>query len=70
MNDLNQKYITGEQKMCNHDYSNIENTLIGVPKLKMVTPTKYCLQCKQCGEVFTIDRNDIDDIQDFMSTFF
>ena len=48
----------------------INNTLIGVPKIKMVTPSQYYLKCQQCGEVITVNRKDINNIQDFMHLFF
>ena len=70
MNNRNLKNTEGGQEMCNHNYKDINNTLVGIPKLKMVTPMKYCLQCKQCGEILTVSQDNINDIQDFLRTFF
>ena len=56
--------------MCNHDYTGNNNTLIGIPKMKMVTPMKYYLQCKECGEIFTINASEIEDKKGFLCKFF
>lgn len=56
--------------MCNHDYTNSNNTLVGIPKLKMVTPMKYYLKCKECGEVFIINTTEIEDKKRFLYRFF
>lgn len=70
MTDFNQQNIENGNEMCNHNYNDINNTLVGMPKLKMVSPTKYYLQCQKCGEVFTIQRDDIDNIKEFLHQFF
>lgn len=70
MNNENQQNIKNGKEMCNHNYASLNNTLIGVPKLKMVAPTKYYLKCKLCGDVITINRDDISNIQDFIHLFF
>lgn len=70
MNNENQQNIKNGKEMCNHNYLDSSNTLIGVPKLKMVTPTTYCLKCKLCGHVISVNRDDISDIKQFMYTFF
>ena len=56
--------------MCNHDYTDNNDTLIGVPKMKMVTPMKYYLQCKECGKIFTINASEIEDKKRFLCKFF
>lgn len=56
--------------MCNHDYTDNNNTLIGIPKMKMVTPMKYYLQCKECGKIFTINASEIKDKKGFLCKFF
>ena len=70
MNNKNQQIVENSDNICNHYYNDINNTLTGIPKIKMVVPTKYYLQCKECGEVFTISENQIENIQDFMRRFF
>ena len=59
-----------KSQTCNHNYMDNNNTLSGMPILKMVTPIKYHLQCKCCGEVFTISKSDIKDINYFLYKFF
>lgn len=56
--------------MCNHDYTDNNNTLIGIPKMKMVTPMKYYLQCKECEKIFTINASEIEDKKGFLCKFF
>jgi hypothetical protein len=56
--------------MCNHDYVSDDNTLIGIPSLKMVYPPTYYLKCKECGTVITINHSDIKDIKGFLQCFF
>ena len=56
--------------MCNHDYTDNNNTLIGIPKMKMVTPMKYYLQCKECKKIFTINASEIEDKKGFLCKFF
>jgi Fe2+ or Zn2+ uptake regulation protein len=70
MFNTNQQTTENGKCMCNHNYMDINNTLIGVPKFKMVTPHQYYLKCQQCGDIITINRQDIDNIQNFMHTFF
>ena len=70
MNNENQRNIKNRKEMCNHNHLDSSNTLIGLPKFKMVNPTTYYLQCKVCGEVVSINRNDITNIKEFIHTFF
>ena len=70
MNLKNQQNIENGKEMCNHNYKEITNTLIGVPKIKMVTPATYYLKCKICNEVVTINQSEISDIKEFIRTFF
>jgi hypothetical protein len=70
MNIDNRQNIKNRKEMCNHNYLDQTNTLIGVPKLKMITPTTYYLKCKNCGEVISINRSDILNIKEFIHTFF
>lgn len=70
MNIDNLQNIKNETELCNHNYKDINNTLVGVPKLKMVTPTTYYLKCKICGDVISINQNDIDNIKEFIRNFF
>lgn len=70
MLNVNQKTTKNGKCMCNHNYIDCNNTLIGVPKIKMVTPNQYYLRCQQCGEIITVNRQDINDIQHFIKTFF
>ena len=58
------------KQRCNHNYIDDSNTLFGIPTFKMVTPMKYNLQCKCCGEVFTVSRAEIKDINYFLYKFF
>ena len=70
MNNENQQNIKNKIETCNHNHRDAANTLIGVPKLKMVTPARYTLRCKQCGEVFSVGREEIPNIKEFLCTFF
>ena len=70
MSNENQQNIKNGKEMCNHNYLDASNTLIGVPKLKMVNPTTYHLRCKHCGEVISVNRRDIDNFNEFIHTFF
>lgn len=70
MNNENQQNIKNGKEMCNHNYLDATNTLIGVPKLKMVNPATYHLRCKNCGEVLSVSRRDIDNFNEFIHTFF
>ena len=70
MNIDNRQNIKNGKEMCNHNYQDIANTLIGVPKLKMVSPNTYYLKCKTCGGVMSVNRDDIFNIKEFMHTFF
>ena len=69
MNNENQQIIKNDNVGCNHNYQDNNNTLIGVPKLKMVTPAQYYLKCKICGEVVTVDANTIQDKKTFLHHF-
>ena len=70
MNLKNQQNIENGKEMCNHNYQDITNTLVGVPKIKMVSPNIYYLKCKICGEVISVNRNDISNIKEFIHPFF
>ena len=70
MNTDNQQNIKNGKEMCDHNYKDTDNTLIGVPKFKMVTPTTYYLKCKICGEVMSVNGDDISNIKEFIHTFF
>ena len=70
MNNENQQNIKNGKEMCNHKYLDSSNTLIGVPKLKMVIPATYYLKCTLCGHVVSVNRDNISDIKQFMHTFF
>ena len=70
MNTDNQQNIKNGKEMCNHNYKDTANTLIGVPKFKMVAPTTYYLKCKICGEVMSVNGDDISNIKEFIHTFF
>ena len=56
--------------MCNHNYMDSDNTLVGIPSLKMVYPMQYHLQCKECGEIINVSQLDIKDIKQFLHMFF
>ena len=70
MNIDNQQNTENRNEVCNHNYNDINNTLVGIPKFKMVSPNIYCLKCKICGEVISVSRNDISNIKEFIHTFF
>ena len=70
MNNENQQIIKNDHIGCNHNYQDDNNTLIGVPKLKMVTPTRYYLKCNLCGEIITVAANIIQDKKKFLHHFF
>ena len=70
MNNENQQNINNGKEMCNHNYLDSSNTLVGVPKLKMVSPATYYLKCTICGEVIPINKDEISDIKEFIYTFF
>ena len=70
MKHENQQNIKNRKEMCNHNYQDTNNTLVGIPKIKMVSPNTYYLQCQQCGEIISIGRDDIFNIKEFMHTFF
>jgi hypothetical protein len=70
MNIDDRQNIKNGKEMCNHNYKDTANTLIGVPKFKMVNPTTYYLKCTICGEVISVNRADISDIKGFINTFF
>lgn len=70
MNNENQQNIKNGKEMCNHNYLDSSNTLMGVPKLKMVSPTTYHLQCKICGEVISVSKDNIGNINEFIRAFF
>lgn len=56
--------------VCNHNYNDINNTLIGIPSFKMVYPTKYSLRCTICGDVHTVEQSEIKDLKSFLHKFF
>lgn len=66
----NQQNIKNNKEKCEHDYKNINHTLIGIPKLQMVAPTTYYLKCKICGEIVTVNKNEIENIGEFLHAFF
>ena len=70
MNNENQQNIKNGKEMCNHNYLDSSNTLVGVPKFKMVSPATYYLKCTICGEVISINRDIINNINEFIRTFF
>lgn len=70
MNNENQQNIKNGKEMCNHNYLDSSSTLVGVPKLKMITPTTYYLQCEICGEVVSVNSDEISNIKEFIHTFF
>lgn len=67
---VDKKNTKNGEEICRHDYRQANSTLIGVPKFKMVVPSKYNLQCEVCGEVFTVSQDNIEDIKLFLHTFF
>lgn len=70
MKDKNQQKNMNEMESCNHNYNDKDNTLIGVAKIKMVSPATYYLRCTVCGEIISVNKNDIVDIKEFFSAFF
>ena len=70
MNIDNRQNTENRKEMCNHNYNDINNTLLGVPKFKMVSPNTYYLKCRMCGEVISVNRNDIPNVKEFIHTFF
>lgn len=70
MNMDNRLNIKNGKDTCNHNYRDMTNTLLGVPKFKMVYPNMYYLKCQICGEVMSINRNEISDVKEFIHTFF
>ena len=70
MNIDNRQNIKNGKEMCNHNYKDVTSTLVGVPKLKMITPTTYCLKCKICGEVISVNGDEISNRKEFIHTFF
>ena len=70
MNIENRQNIKNRKEMCNHNYKDITNTLVGVPKFKMVSPNIYYLKCTICGEVISVNKDDISNLKEFVCTFF
>lgn len=70
MKDKNQQKNKNGIESCNHNYKDNDNTLIGVTKIKMVSPATYYLRCTVCGEIVAVNRHDIVDIKEFFSAFF
>jgi hypothetical protein len=55
---------------CKHDWKNYDNNLIGIPKLKMVVPTTYTLQCQCCGKIITVSQAEIINLKEFLQHYF
>ena len=70
MNNENQQNTKNGKEMCNHNYLDASNTLVGVTKFKMVSPATYYLKCTVCGEVISVNRDTIRNINEFIHTFF
>lgn len=58
------------ENVCNHNYNDSLNTLVGVPILKMTYPIKYCLRCKECDNIIYVNKSDINDVENFLHMFF
>ena len=55
---------------CKHDWKNYNNSLIGIPKMRMVVPATYTLKCQCCGEIITVSQAEITDLKEFLQQYF
>ena len=52
--------------MCEHDFRKPTDTLTLLPIRRMVSPGKYILQCKECGQIICVSEDEIDKIETFI----
>lgn len=52
--------------MCEHDFRRPTDTLTLLPIRRMVSPAKYILQCKECGQIITVNENEVGKIDTFL----
>lgn len=52
--------------MCQHDFRQPDDTLTLLPIRRMVSPGRYILQCKECGQIICVNENEVDKIETFI----